>query len=119
MKNTFLGLLAVVFVVALTALVPQAQTPTPPARGQAAGRGRGGGGGGGGGGDPWPGKKKVLALADMQSGFHHDSVSHALATIEQIGRQSGTYVTIIATDSQLVTKGQITGKDRYEGRGVN
>ena len=55
----------------------------------------------------------------MQSGFHHDSISHALAVVEQIGRQSGAYVTMIRTDSQLLTKGQIVGRDRYEGRGVN
>src|SRR5215510_8159709 len=70
-------------------------------------------------GDPWPGSKKVLAVADVQSGFHHDSISHALATVEQIGRQSKTYVTMIRTDSQLITKGQIAGHGRYEGRSVN
>jgi type 1 glutamine amidotransferase len=55
----------------------------------------------------------------VQSGFHHDSISHALATVEQIGRQSGAYVTMLRTDSQLITKAQIAGRDRYEGRGVN
>jgi hypothetical protein len=61
----------------------------------------------------------VLAVADVQSGFHHDSISHALATIEQIGRRSGDYVTMIRTDSQLITKEPIVGEGRYEGRGVN
>jgi uncharacterized protein len=69
--------------------------------------------------DPWPGRKHLLAVADVQTGFHHDSISHALATVEQIGRQSGAYMTMIRTDSQLVTKGQIVGQGRYEGRGVN
>ena len=75
--------------------------------------------GGGGQPDSWPGKKHLLAVADVQSGFHHDSISHALATVEQIGRQSGAFMTMIRTDSQLITKGQIVGRDRYEGRGVN
>jgi len=75
--------------------------------------------GGPGGGDPWPNLKKLLAIADVQSGFHHDSISHALATVEQIGRKANAFATMIRTDSQLVTKGQIVGKDRYEGRGVN
>lgn len=75
--------------------------------------------GGPGGGDPWPNLKKLLAIADVQSGFHHDSISHALATVEQIGRKANAYATVIRTDSQLITKGQIVGKDRYEGRGVN
>ncbi|HET9830624.1 MAG TPA: ThuA domain-containing protein [Vicinamibacterales bacterium] len=69
--------------------------------------------------DPWPGQKHLLAVADVLSGFHHDSISHALATVEQIGRRSAAYATMIRTDSQLITKGQIAGQGRYEGRGVN
>ena len=54
--------------------------------------------------DPWPGKKKLLAIGDGRTSFQHDSVSHALATIERLGRESGVYVTVIRTDSQLITK---------------
>jgi uncharacterized protein len=128
-KQAILFSLAIAFVLGASGLVPRGQTPAQAAgQGQAAGRGQGrgqpggqgrGGGAGGGQADPWPGKKKLLAVADTQSGFHHDSISHALATVEQIGRQSGAYVTIIATDSQLITKGQVVGTGRYEGRGVN
>lgn len=57
--------------------------------------------------DPWPGHKKVLALADVSTAFQHDSVSHALATIERLGRESGVYMTIIRTDTQLVTKSPV------------
>src|SRR6476469_9394033 len=78
-----------------------------------------GGGGAQGQPDPWPGLKHLLAVADVQSGFHHDSISHALATVEQIGRKANAYATMIRTDSQLITKGQIAGHGRYEGRGVN
>src|SRR5579863_1868387 len=41
---------------------------------------RGPGRAGRGGADPnfWAGKKKLLAVADVQTGFHHDSISHAL-----------------------------------------
>lgn len=82
-----------------------------------AGRGRGGAPGAG---DPWTGKKKVLAIADVQTGFHHDSISHALATVEKLGRESGAFMTMIRTDSQLLTKQQIEGQGtRYTGRGVN
>src|SRR6478736_671684 len=80
---------------------------------------QGRGGAGGGQPDPWPGLKHLLAVADVQSGFHHDSISHALATVEQIGRKANAYATMIRTDSQLITKGQIAGHGRYEGRGVN
>jgi type 1 glutamine amidotransferase len=50
-----------------------------------------------------PKKKKILAIGAV-AGFQHDSVSHALATIEQIGRHSGVYDTYIRTDTQLITK---------------
>jgi len=94
---------------------PTPQAPAPAGRAQGAG-GRGGGGAAA---DFWPGLKHLLAVADVQSGYHHDSISHALATVEQIGRKSGTFMTMIRTDSQLITNEPIVGKDRYEGRGVN
>ena len=115
-------------VVAALLSLPSIEAQQQPAEGRGQGQGRAGGaagqqgrggGGGGGQGDPWAGKKKLLAVADVQSGFHHDSISHALASVEQIGREKGDWVTMIRTDSQLITKGQIVGKDRYEGRGVN
>src|SRR6266852_3281467 len=53
-----------------------------------------------------PKKKKLLAIGAVQ-GFQHDSVSHALATIERLGRESGIYDTYIRTDTQLLTKQKI------------
>ena len=114
----FIGsFVAVLWIASIGAASMVAQATTPPAP-QAPGQGRGGQGGQGQA-DPWPNSKKLLAVADVQSGFHHDSISHALATVEQIGRKANAYVTMIRTDSQLITKGQIIGKGRYEGRGVN
>jgi type 1 glutamine amidotransferase len=52
--------------------------------------------------------KTILALGDVStSSFQHDSLSHALATIERVGLQAGLYDTLIRTDPQLVTKGGI------------
>src|ERR1700744_4759380 len=48
--------------------------------------------------------RRVLAWGDVTFGFQHDSVSHALATIERLGRESGAFETYIRTDSQLITK---------------
>src|SRR5260370_35059301 len=59
--------------------------------------------------DPYAGRKKVLAIGDVHTGYQHDSVSHALATIERLGRDSGLFVTYIRTDTQLLTKGEIYG----------
>ena len=55
-----------------------------------------------------PRRKKLLAIGEVQ-GYQHDSVSHALATIERIGRESGIYDTYIRTDSQLITKEKLAG----------
>ena len=64
--------------------------------------------------DPWPGMKKVLAIADPEEwysapGYHHDSASHTLATVERLGRESGAWVTIVRTDMRLLTKQPIAG----------
>ncbi len=63
--------------------------------------------------DPYAGMKKVLAIGDVHTGYQHDSVSHALATIERLGRESGLFVTYIRTDTQLITKSEIHGTGRY------
>jgi type 1 glutamine amidotransferase len=62
----------------------------------------------------WPGKKLILAIADPQewyssAGYHHDSASHTLATVERLGRESGLWTTIIRTDMHLLTKEEIPG----------
>src|SRR5436309_4038568 len=67
----------------------------------AQGRGQGRGGGRGG---PRP-RKAVLAWADTRNGIaQHESVSHALAVIERLGYESGTYDTYIRTDSNVVAE---------------
>jgi len=52
-------------------------------------------------------RKHVLAWADVRNGYQHDSISHAVSVIEQMGYESGLYDTFIRTDSQLITKGPI------------
>jgi type 1 glutamine amidotransferase len=49
-------------------------------------------------------RKHVLAWADVRNGYQHDSISHAVATIERLGRAAGAFDTFIRTDSQLITK---------------
>jgi type 1 glutamine amidotransferase len=53
-------------------------------------------------------KKKILAIGEVK-GFQHDSVSHALATIEKLGKETGLWDTYIRTDSQLITKKKLEG----------
>jgi hypothetical protein len=40
-----------------------------------------------------PPRKHVLAWADVRNGYQHDSISHAVATVERLGRESGAYDT--------------------------
>lgn len=58
-----------------------------------------------------PGRKRILAWGDVTEGYQHDSVSHALATIERLGYETGAYDTFIRTDSQLITKHPVLGSD--------
>src|SRR5215472_14931125 len=58
-------------------------------------------------------RKRLLAWADTQTGFQHDSISHALATIERLGRESGAFETFIRTDSQWITKQPIPAPARH------
>jgi type 1 glutamine amidotransferase len=58
-------------------------------------------------------KKLVLAIGDVhRKNYQHDAVSHALATIEHLGRQSGIYDTYIRTDTQLLTSHPIAFAER-------
>src|SRR5687768_17058731 len=45
-----------------------------------------------------PPRKRLLALGDTHTGYTHDSIGHALAVIDHLGRQSGVYDTYIRTD---------------------
>ena len=53
-------------------------------------------------------KKRNLLIIGESKGYQHDSISHAIATIERLGWQSGDYDTFIRTDSQLITRHTIT-----------
>lgn len=88
-------------------LLAQPQTPPPAGargtvvtgdqEGRGQGRGRGGRGA--------RTRKAVLAWADTRNGLaQHDSVSHALAVIERLGYESGSYDTYIRTDSNIISK---------------
>jgi uncharacterized protein len=51
-----------------------------------------------------PARKRLLALGDTHTGYTHDSIGHALAVIDRLGRDSGLFETYIRTDSQWITK---------------
>ncbi len=51
-------------------------------------------------------KKHLLVLGE-QRGYRHEAVSHAMATIERLGRESGLWDTTIRTDTEILTKKQL------------
>ena len=114
-KNRFrLTLLAV----ACGCLLTQAQQTPPPQTPQG---GRGQGQRGGRGGRP-AGRKVVLAWADTRNGIaQHNSVSHALATIERLGYESGLWDTYIRTDSNIASYHPLmtTGQPASGGPSLN
>ncbi len=55
-----------------------------------------------------PKRKKLLIIAETK-GFTHDSISHALATLERLGKESGIWDTYFRTDTRLVTKKKLDG----------
>jgi len=48
--------------------------------------------------------RKLLLAIGEQKGYRHEAVSHALATIERLGRESGLWDTMIRTDTEALTK---------------
>src|SRR5215471_15024583 len=97
MKKVWFGR-ALLAILCCAAFVGAQQNPAPAQGGRGQGGGRGGRGG-----RP-PGRKVVLAWADTRNGIaQHDSVSHALATIERLGYESGLWDTYIRTDSNIAS----------------
>jgi type 1 glutamine amidotransferase len=71
-----------------------------------------------------PARKQLLVWADTRGGGgYHDSVSHAMAVLERMGRESGIYDAYLRTDSQLITKGPIVvnadGRDWSTNKNLN
>jgi len=65
--------------------------------------------------DPYAGHQKILIVGDLHTGnqIAHDAVSHAMATLERLGRESGAYIAFLRTDTLLVTKGEVWGTGDY------
>jgi hypothetical protein len=56
--------------------------------------------------EPGAAPRQLLAVG-MSSDWQHESVSDALATLYQLGRESGLWETTIRTDVQLITRKQL------------
>ena len=52
-------------------------------------------------------QKKHLLVIGEEKGYRHESVSHAMSTIERLGNQSGLWDTTIRTDTEPLTKKEL------------
>ena len=102
-KRMILGLLAgfslvVPASVAVSQAVPEARRGPPPGYE-----------------DAYAGRKRVLVVADLSTGNQsaHMAVSHAIAVIEQLGRESGDYVAFLRTDMDWITHEETWGTGDY------
>src|ERR1700689_811605 len=59
-------------------------------------------------------RKKLLAIGE-EKGYRHEAVSHAMATIERLGRESGLWETCIRTDTEPLTKKKL----EYNAKNLN
>jgi len=61
-----------------------------------------------------PHRKQLLAIGE-EKGYRHEAVSHALATIERLGRETGIWDTTIRTDTEALTKKKL----EYNAKNLN
>src|SRR5437660_12597161 len=61
-----------------------------------------------------PPRKKLLVIGD-EKGFRHEAISHAMATIERLGRETGLWDTHIRTDTEALTKKKL----EYNAKNLN
>jgi hypothetical protein len=58
--------------------------------------------------------KRLLVIGE-EKGYRHESVSHAMATIERLGRETGLWDTWLRTDTEALTKQKL----EYNARNLN
>jgi uncharacterized protein len=59
-------------------------------------------------------RKHLLVLGE-EKGYRHEAVSHAIATIERLGRETGLWTTTIRTDTEVLTKKKL----EYNAKNLN
>jgi type 1 glutamine amidotransferase len=59
--------------------------------------------------------KKHLLVIGEEKGYRHEAVSHAMATIERLGKQTGLWDTTLRTDTEVLTKKKL----EYNAKNLN
>ncbi|HYZ86645.1 MAG TPA: ThuA domain-containing protein, partial [Bryobacteraceae bacterium] len=65
--------------------------------------------------DPPKKNTKKLLFIGEEKGFRHEAISHAMATIERLGRETGLWETHIRTDTEPLTKKKL----EYNAKNLN
>jgi len=61
-----------------------------------------------------PQKKHLLVIGE-EKGYRHEAVSHAMATLERLGKDTGLWDTTLRTDTEVLTKRKL----EYNARNLN
>jgi uncharacterized protein len=61
-----------------------------------------------------PPKKHLLVIGE-EKGYRHEAVSHAMATIERLGKETGLWDTTLRTDTEVLTKKKL----EYNAKNLN
>jgi type 1 glutamine amidotransferase len=59
--------------------------------------------------------KKHLLVIGEEKGYRHEAVSHAMATIERLGKETGLWDTTLRTDTEVLTKKKL----EYNAKNLN
>jgi type 1 glutamine amidotransferase len=59
--------------------------------------------------------RKHLLLIGEEKGYRHEAVSHAMATIERLGKETGVWDTTLRTDTEALTKKKL----EYNAKNLN
>jgi type 1 glutamine amidotransferase len=62
-----------------------------------------------------PAPRKRLLVIGEEKGYRHEAISHAMATIERMGKESGQWDTVIRTDTECLTKKKL----EYNAKNLN
>jgi type 1 glutamine amidotransferase len=62
-----------------------------------------------------PPPKKHLLVIGEEKGYRHEAVSHAMATIERLGKDTGLWDTTLRTDTEILTKKKL----EYNAKSLN
>jgi hypothetical protein len=59
-------------------------------------------------------RKRILVIGE-EKGYRHEAVTHAMVTIERLGKETGLWDTVIRTDTEALTKRKL----EYNAKNLN